>query len=132
MMEFCVDIRPHGKERPRMGKWGTYTPKKTIDNEKAISLAFRSSGLQKMDCEYIKVHIIAIFSPNKSETKKKREEQLQGIPYTKKPDIDNIFKEVLDALNGVAWNDDANVVSLSGVKKYGEKDKLVIQIGEYV
>lgn len=34
------------------------------------------------------------------------------VPYTVKPDLDNVCKLVLDALNGVAWDDDAQVVSI--------------------
>lgn len=34
------------------------------------------------------------------------------VPYTVKPDLDNVCKLVLDALNGVAWADDAQVVSI--------------------
>ena len=33
-----------------------------------------------------------------------------------KPDIDNVAKAVLDALNGVAFEDDKDVVSLKAVK----------------
>ena len=40
------------------------------------------------------------------------------IPYTKKPDIDNVSKAVLDALNGVAYDDDAQVYDLRVQKWY--------------
>ena len=48
--------------------------------------------------------------------------RLQGVAQidaqadTKKPDVDNIAKNVLDALNGLAWSDDSQITSLS-VKK---------------
>ena len=35
------------------------------------------------------------------------------MPFTRKPDADNVAKSVLDALNGVAWLDDAQVTHLS-------------------
>jgi len=38
-----------------------------------------------------------------------------------KPDLDNLLKAILDNLNGCLYNDDAQVVCLSGVNKlYGE------------
>ena len=37
---------------------------------------------------------------------------------TKKPDVDNVAKSVLDALNGVAWLDDSQVVRLEISKSY--------------
>lgn len=38
--------------------------------------------------------------------------RLGCVSYTVKPDLDNVCKLVLDALNGVAWADDAQVVSI--------------------
>lgn len=40
--------------------------------------------------------------------------------YTKKPDIDNLLKFVLDALNGEYFNDDAQVYGIMGRKHYAE------------
>lgn len=37
--------------------------------------------------------------------------------HTKKPDADNVLKAVLDALNGLAWVDDAQVFSAT-VRKF--------------
>lgn len=129
-MEFEVNIRPHGKGRPRVCKNGiTYTPRKTVDNERLIRIAFLQSKCKKLEGN-LQIEITAIFAPNKSETKKNKALQITGIHYNKKPDIDNICKEVLDALNGVAWNDDASVVKLSGEKRYGPEDKLIIRIDQ--
>ena len=38
---------------------------------------------------------------------------------TKKPDVDNIIKIVLDALNNTAWHDDAQVTDVICEKHYG-------------
>lgn len=38
----------------------------------------------------------------------------------RKPDADNIGKIILDALNGVAYKDDSQVVGLLVLKRYGE------------
>ncbi len=38
-------------------------------------------------------------------------------PFTRKPDADNIAKSVMDALNGMAWEDDAQVTELT-VRKF--------------
>ena len=42
--------------------------------------------------------------------------QLGEIPFTTKPDVDNLLKTVLDGLNGVAWEDDSQVTELHGYK----------------
>ncbi len=39
--------------------------------------------------------------------------RVESMPFTRKPDADNVAKSVLDALNGVAWLDDAQVTHLS-------------------
>lgn len=44
----------------------------------------------------------------------------------KKPDIDNIVKAVLDALNEVAYRDDTQVVELQVRKQYSERPRLEI------
>ena len=47
---------------------------------------------------------------------------------TKKPDIDNIMKVVLDALNGVAYFDDKQVCKVNFIKMYSEEPRLKILI----
>ena len=37
---------------------------------------------------------------------------------TKKPDLDNVLKAVLDGLNGIAFVDDSQVVAITVRKKY--------------
>lgn len=44
---------------------------------------------------------------------KARPKKVEAEPYTVKPDADNVAKQVLDALNGLAYEDDARVVELT-------------------
>lgn len=62
------------------------------------------------------VYIEARFAIPKS-TPKKRLSEMDGALFMGRPDCDNIAKSVLDALNGVAFADDSQVVSLAVVKK---------------
>ena len=52
------------------------------------------------------------------------------VPVTVKPDADNIIKVVLDALNGLAWEDDRQVTAVSCSKVYRMDEFLLIQIKE--
>lgn len=47
---------------------------------------------------------------------------------TVKPDVDNYIKSTLDALNGVLWEDDSQIVKLTAEKRYGEKGKIIITV----
>ena len=53
------------------------------------------------------------------------------IRPTKKPDWDNIGKVVCDALNGIAYRDDAQIVDSMVRKFYGEVPRVVVIIREY-
>lgn len=66
-------------------------------------------------------------------SKKKRAAALEGsIRPTGKPDCSNMVKLVEDALNGVAWRDDSQIVSLGVRKRYAEKPETRLTIKEVV
>jgi len=113
MPVFDVTGKIRGKARARITRFGTYTPKTSKDYETLIKGCFVANNGTYTE-KPVNVGIIAYFQYPKSYTKKKKAET--PIPM-KKPDIDNIAKSVLDALNGVAYKDDAQVVSLN-VSKY--------------
>ena len=125
-MDFLVNTKPQGKARPRFSRKSgvVYTPAKTAKYEKAISKAFREAGGKCMPggC-YVSVSVHAFFEIPKSYTKGKRLACKCNINRPdKKPDIDNIIKAVLDGLNGVAYEDDKQVVEAIGRKYYTEGD----------
>ena len=125
-MDFIVDGKPQGKQRPRFSRISktVYTPTKTAKYEKQIAKAYTESGGKCIpaDC-YVSVSVSAFFPVPKSYSKKKRENCLERILRPdKKPDMDNILKVVLDALNEVAYEDDKQVVELIGRKYYTESD----------
>lgn len=74
------------------------------------------------DC-YVSVSVSAFFPIPKSYSKAKRQACIdRELRPDKKPDIDNILKSVLDAMNRVAYEDDKQVVELIGRKYYTESD----------
>lgn len=125
-MDFIVDGKPQGKQRPRFSRISktVYTPNKTAKYEKQIAKAYTDAGGKCIpaDC-YVSVNVSAFFPVPKSYSKKKREDCLERrLRPDKKPDMDNILKVVLDALNRVAYVDDKQVVELIGRKYYTESD----------
>ena len=124
--------KPAGKGRPRFTRNGqVYTPDATMEYENLVRLSYKinTHGV-KLGGE-IKASIVAVFPVPKSDSKKKREQKLEGtIRPTTKPDCDNIAKIVLDALNHIAYDDDSQVVSLELQKKYGEDPKTIVTLQE--
>lgn len=67
----------------------------------------------------------------KSTSKKRMLQMLEGlIRPGKKPDWDNIGKIVCDALNGIAFQDDSQIVSGTTIKKYSEQPRVEVEIWE--
>ena len=124
-----------GKERPRINTYNNiiYTPTKTKDYEKLIQEYFKIKYKNhNLLTERISVEIIAYIKIPKNTSKKKREEMINGnISPTRKPDIDNIAKSILDAMNKFVFKDDNQVAKLSIEKKYGDIEKVHIKIEEY-
>lgn len=107
MTKFEIPGRPVPKQRPRVVKGHAYTPKETLEFEKHVALRYKIAG-GKMLKGPVTVEITAMYQVPKSWSKKKKE-AAEEQPHTQKPDLDNIIKSVLDGLNGVAWEDDAQV-----------------------
>lgn len=129
MIEFIVYGEPKGKGRPRFGNGHTYTPKTTTDYEKSVLAAYMDNyHTYKLKGE-IWVHIRAYMGIPKS-TPKKRQSEMLGKGVVKKPDVDNIAKIILDALNGVAYDDDKQITRLVVVKKYSSIPRVEVAMGD--
>lgn len=126
LIEFMVMMRPVPKARPRLARNGhTYTPKNTVDAEKAISLIAKSV-ISKPLSGPLSLYIEFFYAVPKSWSKVRRE--AIPSPRTERPDLDNIVKLVLDSLNGIAYLDDAQIVHLSCSKYYGSSDRIHVSI----
>lgn len=131
-ISFFIDGEPVAKARPRFSKYGhAYTPKKTAQYEKKVKNTYRTQpNAFKFDGNAaLMVSIIFSMPIPQSYSKKRRKWILDGYEhYTKKPDLDNLAKAVLDALNGVAWCDDSQIVTLNLRKEYSENPSVWVSI----
>lgn len=78
--------------------------------------------------EPISLVLRAEFPVPASWSKKKKAAALLGIVRPGKPDIDNVTKLAQDALNHVAYADDALIAELRAEKRYSNEPKLVLTI----
>jgi len=95
-ISFVVPGEPIPKGRPRVTKSGkTYTPRRTMLGEELVQSCFRQSypGVSSLYQEF-EVHL-TFFRRSKRKT-----------------DLDNLAKLVLDALNGLIWDDDWQITKL--------------------
>lgn len=130
MISFTVPGEPKAKQRPRLGKGYTYTPKQTVEYENWVKQCYLTSeGYEGFLENQIHAKIEAYFSIPKSVTKKNRELMLNGeMRPTKKPDADNIAKSILDSLNGIAYHDDSSIVSLEVEKYYSKVPRVEVTL----
>ena len=111
-MEFNNVCTVRGQARPRFTRNGTcYKPSADSSYESGIAAAYLAAGGKNLGNVPIAVRIDVFRRLPKNAPKK-----ANGTPDTIKPDADNIAKSVLDALNGIAWDDDAQVVELTVIK----------------
>lgn len=128
---FVILGTPVGKDRPRFRRRGdyvhTYTPKKTLDWEQEIgeqvgvALARLRSRGKLTDISLplsgrLMVNLRFNIKKPKSAPKKERHR-------LKKPDLDNLDKAVLDALQSIDFiADDKTVTDLASCKRYASDD----------
>lgn len=129
-----VPGEPVAKGRPRFAKRGnfvsTYTPEKTREYELKVSCeARRSMGMRAPIVGPVELKIELSMGIPASWSKKKRLQATTGeIRPTSKPDWENVCKALCDALNGIAWMDDSQVVEATVSKRYTEEPCAIIKV----
>lgn len=139
-MKFTIFGKPKAKGRPRLSTFGgfarAYTPQDTIEYENLVKLSYLQAAECQEPLEFekpVSLTVIAYYQMPKQVSKKKREEMLSGeLRPCVKPDIDNVLKSVLDALNKIAFKDDTQVVKLYATKYYAEQPRVEVEITNYV
>lgn len=120
---------PMSKQRPRHGNGNTYTPRETVNYEAVIKWTYISECKNQMLTGPLSLTLNAYFPIPKGTSNKKRQQMIDHkIGHTKKPDIDNVIKIVMDALNGVAYADDNQITSVIADKWYSEQPRLEISL----
>lgn len=100
---FTVEGNPRPKERPRFGRGRGYTTEATKAAEALVASSFRSN--------------LGIRHTIETPTTGNLRVRLRFFRNSKRRvDLDNLSKIPLDALNGLAWADDSQIVSLVASK----------------
>lgn len=139
LVTFTVPIAPRGKGRHRsrivMPKFKKpfvhqYSDPETVAYESAVAAAGRlAMGSWAPFPGPLTVFVEAFFAIPASWPSRKRAQAAAGeIFHTSKPDGDNVFKAIGDALNGVCWVDDSQIVMSQALKLYSDYPRVRVSV----
>lgn len=125
---FTVPGEPRGWARARTQGARFFTDTKTRSEKQAVAAWAMEAGARIIEGP-VEVRLTAYLRIPQSASKKRRADMMAGVERpTKKPDGDNLAKLALDALNGVCWQDDVQVVDLTVRKFWSDEPRLVVEI----
>lgn len=135
MHSFIIPDRPVGWQRPGQNrKMGvTFTPKRTKAYEDEVKLIYRALRVPILTGG-VAVSIEIYYTPNKGTPKKYLQQHYDNdLPCfsAQKPDVDNVAKAILDGLNGEAYEDDKQVVSLLVRRLWGYHNHVKVTVGSF-
>lgn len=135
---FVVEGKPIGKGRPRASTRGgfvrMYTDAKTLTYEAQISAAATKAMGPLPPLENpVDLRVWAWYAIPKSWPNKTKQQALDGEVFPSvKPDLDNVLKAVLDAMNGIVYLDDSQVINVVAHKRYGGAPRIEVYVNEYL
>ena len=120
---FSVYGQPVPKKRARVTRRGhAYTPKESLAYEKEVALMAKAAMGSAQPLETpVAAYIYINYAVPKSYSNKRR---MACLNRSERPtganlgDIDNVAKQILDAMNGIVYLDDRQVVSLHVTKRF--------------
>jgi Holliday junction resolvase RusA-like endonuclease len=99
----------------------TYTDAKTIDYETHVAMRARHAiGATEPLQGALSVFLYLRYTIPASYSKKRKEACLNGLEFPKRIDIDNVYKSITDAMNGIVYLDDSQIVEAHIKKVYAE------------
>ena len=135
IIKLNIPIKAVPHQSVRMTRTGrAYQPKKIVDYKQQIKEAVREQlpdgflAIEENTPIFVtKLHYVFKYPSNTPKYKKESDEILYKFT---KPDLhDNLNKALFDALEGVLWQRDQNVVAMDDVKKYySETDHIILEI----
>lgn len=139
-MRIEFDIKPQAQSRPRtrvvMRQDGRpypviYEASNCAAYKKALKVLALRQWRNPSLAGPIKIEIVFKMQLPFKFNRSQKEDALQGlIVPASKPDGDNMEKALLDAMNGLLWVDDKQIVSCKWNKVYSEKPGIILAFEE--
>lgn len=134
-MTFELPIIPTAQQRARHTRVGrAYKSAAQEDNERTLEAVLLAHKPEKPLSGPVRLAFTAFMPIPASASKKRRAAMQEGkIGHTAKPDVDNLSKQLLDAMTRLRfWEDDRQVVELVARKLYDETPRWEVEVSESV
>lgn len=136
IIQFTVYGNPVAQGRPKFSSQGGFTraydPKNSKDYKDYVRLAAAEHAPAALLEGPLGMVLTVYRSTPRSFSKKKAAQAEAGqIRPITKPDVDNYLKGVKDALKGVIWKDDSQVVEVFAQKRYSARPRIEVKIKQY-
>ncbi len=121
---FEIPGAPRPLERPRVTRRGiAFTPKRSVEAKAHVATLARAASVKPV-AGPVQMVLSFIFPM----PKKREPHHVDGFPCTKRPDLAHLIKLVKDALEGIAYYDDKQVVVIQAQKVWGEEGATVVTL----
>lgn len=126
-IKFTVPGVPVPKARPRVMKFGTFTPAKTKNYEEFIRECWMQQSGKVLPSDTPLIVRVKAYMPIPTSISKKRHDLLVNSPHLKRGDLDNLIKSVLDGCQQFAFGDDSCVYRLEAEKLYSDEPRMEVE-----
>ena len=131
---FTVYGEPVAKGRPRFSTRGkfpvAYTPEKTKTYESEVGMMAKvAMGASEALKGALEAFIYITFPIPPSYSKKRTEACLNDSEkHTKRPDLDNVVKAIIDGMSEIVFLNDSQITSIHATKVYGQVAKVEVVV----
>ena len=135
-IEFIIEGKVKPKQSFRYTRFGhKYTPRDVKQYARDIQYSFYAKYPKWLPSMFFEKPLRAeievyIKMPQSFSKIKKQRAIAGGIRPLVKPDVDNCTKNIFDALNGIVYPDDKQIVELSVAKYYSDTEFVKVRIME--
>ncbi|GIO36233.1 hypothetical protein J41TS12_10940 [Paenibacillus antibioticophila] len=133
IVQFTIYGEPVAQGRPKFSTAGgfakAYDPAKSRDYKDYVRLA-ATEHAPKVPLEGPIGMVLTVYRSTPKSFSKRRAALAEAgeITPTTKPDVDNYLKGVKDALKGIIWRDDSQVVEVYARKRYSTRPRIEVKI----
>lgn len=132
-VELLIPGPPTGKGRPRFAQGRTYTDKATQIAETRVQRAWEDIGSPRLHDGPLYLRLYVGVERPQGHFKRDGSLSTEGLRHPfplRRPDLDNVVKLIADSLNGLAFKDDSQIVTVLADRSWAEHAQTVVQFEE--